>query len=661
MSEPRPISIWQPREVDGRLAFVRPERLPLGDHHAAERVLTPRPAAGTRRLVLLGESAAAGYLYAPHVTPARVLAAQLAAVAGPGAYEVIDLARTNERLDSLAATAESALQLAPDLFVVFAGNNWSLLETPEVSPYFPSPGARRDYAEAWAEEGLAGPVALARRRLAARAGAALERLAAAAAAGGAPVVLVLPEVNLADWESRQPVVWLPGDGVARWYAALARARAALAAGEATEAEAAAWEMIRLDGSSGPLPYRLLAAAWRAAGREEEARDACLAEVDCVHYPLLAFLAAPQATTPARQVLAAAARRHGFASVDLRPLLAADGPSPLPGRRLFLDYCHLTLAGMKLAMAAVAAAALRLLAPDGPCPDGRELAARLPDPEVSPEVDATAKLGAAIHTAHRLLPVTGPTPLVEHWCRAALDASPGVAAAMLDLAAARAAPCPAVLTAAQQRSYASPYRLELQHGWRWDGLDADLLAAMGAALRRAGRPEAAEIEPLILAGCRLPAGGADLVHPPRLLAEPLTRFFPEVMGSPAGGGRATHRSPWPESAFCLVTDGERDVGLEIEARLPPAPAATARRGGVSVSVDGRPLGVFAASERWGRTSLRLPAGALARGISRLTLAWPMPPPAGDDPLAGARRRLAEGLEADLHPVFGELFSLRARPL
>src|SRR6476661_6685681 len=36
---PEPISIWQPREVDGETVWVRPEPLPLGDHYAAVPVL----------------------------------------------------------------------------------------------------------------------------------------------------------------------------------------------------------------------------------------------------------------------------------------------------------------------------------------------------------------------------------------------------------------------------------------------------------------------------------------------------------------------------------------------------------------------------------------------------------------------------------------------
>src|SRR4029077_574745 len=84
----------------------------------------------------------------------------------------------------------------------YAGNNWSLLETPELSPYPPSVRGRQRYAEALRGGGVLGPARLARERLAGVAAAAMAEIAEIAAiarAAGAPVVLVVPEVNLADW------------------------------------------------------------------------------------------------------------------------------------------------------------------------------------------------------------------------------------------------------------------------------------------------------------------------------------------------------------------------------------------------------------------------------------------------------------------------------
>ncbi len=172
---PEPISIWEPREAEGETVWVRPDPQPLGDHFAATKILRHKRAELPLRVGFFGESVAAGYLYAPHVTPARVLEGQLRAAGGSGNFEVVDLARTNETLASLAETVRTAVQIQPDVLVLFAGNNWNLLETPEVSPYAPSVLARRDYGEALREEGIAGPVRRAAERLRAVAGGARRR------------------------------------------------------------------------------------------------------------------------------------------------------------------------------------------------------------------------------------------------------------------------------------------------------------------------------------------------------------------------------------------------------------------------------------------------------------------------------------------------------
>ena len=105
-------------------------------------------------------------------------------------------------------------------------------------------------------------------------------------------------------------------------------------------------MLALDGGACPSTWRLRALARRALGDEAGALEACRAEIDSAAYPTLAFLSAPQAGTLARDLLREACRRHGFVPVDLPAIFAEHTGSRLPGRRLFFDYCHLTLEGIR---------------------------------------------------------------------------------------------------------------------------------------------------------------------------------------------------------------------------------------------------------------------------------------------------------------------------
>jgi hypothetical protein len=653
---PEPISIWELQEVDGETVFVRPDPLSLGDHFAAAKELRPKKAELPLRVAFFGESVAAGYLYAPHLTPARVLESQLRAAGGENNFEVIDLARTNETLASLAETVRTSLQINPDVLVLFAGNNWNLLETPEVSPYAPSVTARREIAKALGSEGIAGPIRLAAERLQERAEAALEQIAFIARTVQIPVVLILPEVNLADWETRQPPIWLPGDGIARWHGLYEEAVRALEHGDFAAAGNFTRTMLELDGGLCSSTWRLKALIAKGAGNLEEAHRASLAEVDSAPYATLAFLGAPQATTAAREILRDAARRHGFAAVDLRTVFQEHTGEILPGRRLFLDYCHLTAEGIHVAMAAVAAEVLNLSGMLEHDVDWQSLLLRLPVPSISPEAEATARLGAAIHSSHRLLTLGAKGLILEHWLEAALAASPGVETAMLEIAEARCSTGPAVLTAALRRNFASPYRLLLQHGIRWDFLDADLLEAIQAVLERHGHPARERITRLLLRHHALGEEGTDLAEPPYLW-EPLERFFPEVMRFEDLAERATVRSPWPATSFCLICDGEQEVQIQPTLRLPAI--TESRSGAIVFEINGVPAGVMNATDRWSRERLRIARERLKPGLNRLTLRWPAPRGDGAAALQAAMRRLEQGLAADLHPVFGEVFSLIAR--
>lgn len=646
-----PISIWQPQTRDGDTVWVRPPPAAFGDHYASRSELTRKRAELPLRVVLFGESVAAGYLYAPRLTPAGVLEAQLQAFGGSENFEVIDLARTNETLAGLRATVRASLQINPDVFVLFVGNNWNLLETPTHSAYAADPVARRAFGMSLRANGLDGVQQAAWEPLQDNASAVFEEIALIARTVGIPVLLVVPEVNLADWENRQPVAWLPGDGVERWHEGYRAALAALERGDCAAAVEAAEKMLVLDQGHCPTAWRLLARARVVVGDLAGAAAAARLEVDCTHYSSIAFLAAPQAGPRVQQCLRDQARRRRWTTVDLPEVFAEHNGSPLPGQRLFLDYCHLSAEGFAVAMAAVAAAVFDVSGMIEPPPTWQSLLADGPALVVSAETEAIACLGAAIHGAHRLLTTGARSAVIEHWCRAALAAAPGIEATLLDVVEARCAGDPAVLSAAVQRNTDSPYRLLLQHGWRWAQLDADVIGAIREVL-----PAHAEaIDGMLIDAARLPL---ELAAPPwRWLWEPLERCFSEAIDSLEVTRPAFLRCLWPETSFVLISDGERDLELQLTLRLPLLPGLATRAGSVSVLVGERLIATIEQGGHWSRTRLRLPGPVLRRGLNRLILRWPLPPALAVDPLSAVAERLAQGYRADLHPVFGEVFSVR----
>ncbi|HUF38157.1 MAG TPA: hypothetical protein VMN57_06520 [Anaerolineales bacterium] len=644
--EPLPIQIWEPERIDGELFFTRPAPGPLGDHFAAVRSLRADKAPGVQRICLFGESAAAGYLYAPWLTPARELQGILDG-AGWDRWEVIDLARTNETLSGMETALHRSLQLDPDVIAVFAGNNWTLLETPEISPHAPDARNRGALGRLLADGGLSGPVERAMRLRLERAGAFLAEVAAQGQRAGLRIVVVIPEVNLADWADWGPVAWLPGDGSARWHALFERAERHLQKGEWGEAFAAGEAMLALDEGRFSAGFQILAWAKAGMGEPEKASRAARAAVDALHYPLMCTLGAPRLTSIDRELLREGSRFHGFDLVDLPELFAAWTGDPYPGKRMFLDYCHLTVEGMRVAAAGIAEKVLQ-----GTGRTWRDLATSAPEPNLAPEADASAKFGAALHTAHRMPGHHRRGEILEHWVGAALEADPGMEARLLDLVEARSSGGRIDLTPAHARNLAAAAPILYAHGWEYSHLDAAVVETILEVLVRLGSAGAERIA-AGLTGATPNAGGVLELTDPYHLAEPLDRPFYELSPERQGEPRAFMRSFRPEISFVFLSGGRRSYSLRVCARLPLA----ADRGRTAIQINGIELKPMVLGQDWRAVERELSVSAIKPGINRLRLVWPPPTVDGDAALRAAADRLLAGMDTDLFPVFGELYSLR----
>lgn len=614
-ASPRPaetegrIGVWEPRlAADGALEFVRSEACAHEWRFWADVERIPPKA--RRRVVLLGESAARGYLYDPAVTPATVLQRML-----PGA-EVVDLARTDLTAPELASLLDGLHALEPDVIVLFAGNNWHtvLFELTEL----------QRLAAIVRERGYAGC-----RRVfideivVPRARALMDALAGTARDLGAEVVVVVPEFNLRDWRgepSVQAPVLADGGNVA-WMEARRRGREAVQRGDVDAASVAAEDMLALDGGTSAVGPALAAEALLVAGRRKEARVQLEAARDAIYGILVAH--SPRCPGEVQNVLRDKAAEHRFELVDLPRVFERALGGDLPDRRLFLDYCHLTLEGMRMAVAEVAA---RL---------GGEPAAGAP--AVDPADEGVAHFLAAIHNAH----YGQSDEIVRHHCARALELYPGVADVMLAFVDS-----------------------QLRHAERWMCLSFETLLRPAAGRRYLAPTDPRVMEKLAdfvlieaMVGALEAAGVAARVHAAALLREDdasgrvvdllaarrRATTFRERGGYSLGPERAYVQALDTTSAFFVTRADARPLRCRLTCRLPGG------KGAVVVSMNGVPASTLPAWREWTTFEFTLPGTA---GINRIELAWPVLPPPPDS-LERAARRLERGAYPDVLPVLGEV--------
>src|SRR5690349_10016389 len=116
------VGTWEATNEGTECSFVRVD---TGDPtHLWANVQKIPPKDSRRRVVLVGESVARGYLYDPYFTPAKALQKMMDAACGPDKIEVVDLARTDLIHEQLQELIVQALHLQPDALIIFAGSNW---------------------------------------------------------------------------------------------------------------------------------------------------------------------------------------------------------------------------------------------------------------------------------------------------------------------------------------------------------------------------------------------------------------------------------------------------------------------------------------------------------------------------------------------------------
>ena len=641
-TESKHVGIWERRTENGRTCFVR--RLEMMDEwHFWSNLARIEPKGPRRRVLLMGESVARGYLYDPAFNPAMALQTILNTQFGADEIEVIDLARTNLGYE-VRELALAALQLEPDIGIIFGGNNWGVS-----SPTF------ADIAEtdrASSREGVAGLKRSCDDYLSLRSRRVIADIAAAYKRSGLPLVWIVPEFNLADWrEPSTTAPYLRGDLNHEWLLLHEQARRALRKVDYVTGEKFARRMLEIDRGVCPTSYYLLAECCRLArdfDRErnylELARDAAAWDGSMTY--------TPKPNRVIQEAIREVMQEYSYQTVDLPAIFTKYLDGEIPGRRLFLDYCHLTTEGIEIAMAAAASCILRVLkGVDVPWN-------RLVDDHVAPsrETEAEASLLAAIHSAHRWQSYD----VVRHFCSRALKFSPHVAELMLNYIELQTcnAGAPRMNEPEEQiLRLGSPliHRYILRNNER--RLDEVLLRAIADALEETGIAAREHLEELRREEHSVTGRTIDLLDP----------FYYSSAGQPqeyegltwstnhAGFHSQYYRAYWPHSRFVFIGEAGFPISLCLTCRLPQA---TPRERRISIEINGRREVEFEIDEQWSTWDLDIPAHDLVDGVNEIVVRWPMPEIRSEEALSKAITDLCQEVAPEFYPVFGHIYSFTA---
>jgi hypothetical protein len=627
------VGIWEAEDEASGRSFVRVD---TGEQwHLWANVQRIPPKGLSRRVVLIGESVARGFLYHPHFTPALALQKVMDAACGSEEIEVVDLARSDLGHEQLNELISQALHLEPDALVIFAGNNWfSLIKTDDerlldMSYAFRETGSWRGVRES----GESFLIANTRKTLHLLEEIVRER--------GIPVVFVLPEFNLADWRTEYDCPpLLTTEQTEEWLRAKDEAEQLLKGNDWEKAEALGERLLQLDQGTTTTGPSILAEVSQRRGDHQAAKKFLeMARDAMVCWPIRET---PRCYSVIQQTMREGAAAHGVHLVDLPREFTSHLSGQAADRRLFLDYCHLTLEGIRLSMALTAETLLPLL--KYPTQSSKELAQV--DLNVSANVNAVAHFLAAVFNGNWGQGMD----VVRYHLRTALEYDRVIAHLMqlfLDLHIRRV---PSSLCRSYDQLCELPNLTAIialyNDSIREKFLNTQLVDEIGKALEAVGIPTRSHTERLIIKEHGIKNGTVNLantLYSTRSYLRLFVDFRPEFY-------KATARN----TTFLLVCDKPEPLNFSLTMKVPNVNGANQM---ISLSLNGSLVAEISATDRWITSSCSAPAGLLHPGINEVEIGWPMPRWSHEK----QREHVADCLEAgelvEITPMFGLIHSFR----
>lgn len=596
------IGIWKPFWNDGNCYYER-DMANQEEFYLWAKNHRIAPKGKNNRILLLGESVARGYFYDPFITPAIILEDLLNSNLGEKNVEVIDLARSNIEIPLLTKLTTSCLKLEPDAIVIFAGNNWKSALTNSLTLI--------DYEEI-AEEliNLKDSESI-KKRLENKFKAAItpfiNHIKELSEIHNVPFVFVIPEYNLIDWKSSnlEGITSSPGLDFGEWMQLIEQTEKYISTNDIKLAMSHASELIKMNGFN-PIGYELLAKCNLKEGLWDEARYNLSLARDTA---LFRTAHKPRIFSIIRETLIKELCNRKIQVVDLASEFKEHLMGELPGRKIFLDYCHLSFEGLSIAMKTVAQRLCSVFL------NKNFNYSNWMEGKVKPSdtVAANAHFSAAIHNAH----YGQDQGIIFYHCLQAITLNPGIANSMIHYAAMASRNSPWLISKSLEKL--EDYR-SLEQYDNWAGLvqpenyaimDIQLTDAIVEALKT----KAIDIEKKI-ENLRKKEHGAMHGKVNLLKSYYSVTSYEKLKYSVEEEDKYFFEAYNHISTFYLIATKQYPLVINLTCRIPSYSGIN-----IKIKINGQLFSKLDGSQKWKSYFLEIPSTALNEGVNILKIEWP----------------------------------------
>lgn len=633
------IGIWK-KKVEGRKIIYQRDAAHIGDwsQWAATDVLYPK--GNKKRVVLLGESVARGYFYDPHYNVAKELEAILNGIPEGADTEVIDLAKTSLAFAELLELSSSSIALEPDMVILFAGNNWSAKILTSLLDH-----SYNSLLELFREPGLKTINGILEKRAGLMISELFSTIKDNFVKRGIPVLFIIPEFNLKDWKSddkENALAWLPEGHTEKWIEAKENALSAIKVNDKDRLGWASKQMVAMSPSN-PMSHELLGLFHCLNGDYEQARACFGRSRDAVL--LGATESRPRCFKVIRDQLLHQAGEAGIEILDMASVFACTYPGHVPDRQEFLDYCHLTVEGIKTAMHYTAQKVIGMLHKQ------RIEIDQIPASGLFPEnhAAAIAHFCAAIHNAHN----GQPSEILHYHCKKAIQYSSKIGEVMLKFVdfSTRRASSEFCTSYAELIFGGAMYQYEggrsLMHAPGKKLMDISLVDAIVATLGPLTDGIRTTVDQLRKSEHGITAQGTDLLES----FYSRTHYNRYIDESDSG----LYQARTLESDFYFVLEKRSDpLKFEISCRLPEA-GASKRMIGIQLNDGDQLIANLPTSTDWITHAFKVKEEYLMDGVNKLSIKWPFVPRA----IANYSPATYDSVVKSIFPVIGEISSFVVR--